>query len=79
MTEIYSAGEDKIPGIEASRLADAIRSHGHRQMHFVSNLDDVLDRLVAEARPGDLVITLGAGTISSLSARVVERLREGRG
>ena len=79
MTEIYSAGEDKIPGIEASRLADAIRAHGHRQMHFVSNLDDVVDRLLAEARSGDLLITLGAGSISSLAARVVESLREKRG
>ena len=79
MTEIYSAGEDKIPGIEASRLADAIRAHGHRQMHFVSNLDDVVERLLAEARSGDLLITLGAGSISSLAARVVESLREKRG
>jgi UDP-N-acetylmuramate--alanine ligase len=78
VTEIYAAGEDKIPGVEAAELASAIRAHGHREVHFVPDLDDVLERLEALARPGDLVLTLGAGSISSLSDRLVARLREGR-
>ena len=41
-----------------------------------TDLDAVLDRLAAEAKPGDLVMTLGAGSISTLGARLVQRLRE---
>jgi UDP-N-acetylmuramate--alanine ligase len=74
--EIYAAGEGKLPHVEASRLVEAIAAHGHRNVTFVANLDDVLDRLVERARPGDLVLTLGAGSIASLGARLVERLEE---
>jgi UDP-N-acetylmuramate--alanine ligase len=78
LTEIYAAGESKIPGVEAAGLAEALRAHGHREVHFVADLDDVLERLAELAQPGDLVVTLGAGSISSLGARLVERLREVR-
>src|SRR5262245_53348879 len=62
LTEIYAAGEDKLPGIEASRLAEAIRAHGHRAVHFERDLDSALERLLELVRPGDLVVTLGAGS-----------------
>jgi len=78
VTEVYAAGEDKIPGVEAAPLVEAIRAHGHRDARFVADLDGVLDALVDEARPGDLVLTLGAGSISTLGARMLERL-EGAG
>lgn len=76
LTEIYAAGEDKIPGVDAGDLAQAIRAHGHRSVHYVADLDEVLARLDATARLGDLVLTLGAGSISSLSDRLLVRLRE---
>jgi UDP-N-acetylmuramate--alanine ligase len=77
LTEIYAASESKIPGIDSATLAQAVRSHGHREVMHVSDLDAVLDTLVDITREGDLVITLGAGNISSLAARLVERLQEG--
>jgi UDP-N-acetylmuramate--alanine ligase len=78
ISEIYAAGEDKIPGVEAAPLVEAIRAHGHRDARFVADLDDVLEALADEARPGDLVLTLGAGSISTLGARMLERLEETR-
>jgi UDP-N-acetylmuramate--alanine ligase len=78
MTEIYAAGEAKVPGVEAATLVEEIRAHGHRDVQFVPDLDAVLERLVAEVLPGDLVVTLGAGSIATLGARLVERLRETR-
>ncbi len=76
LTEIYAASEDKLPGVEAALLAEAIRAHGHRAVFFEPDLDAALARLVREARAGDLVVTLGAGSIASLGARLVARLAE---
>jgi UDP-N-acetylmuramate-alanine ligase len=76
LTEIYAASEDKLPGVESSLLADAIRDHGHRAVFFERDLDAALARLVREVRAGDLVVTLGAGSISTLGARLVEKLEE---
>jgi UDP-N-acetylmuramate--alanine ligase len=78
LTEIYAAGEDKLPGVEAALLAEAIRDHGHRAVFFERDLDAALARLAREVRAGDLVVTLGAGSIASLGARLVARLAETR-
>ena len=74
LTEIYAASEDKIPGVDSAGLAEAIRSHGHRNASHVADLDAVLEHLTEVTRPGDLVITLGAGNISTLAPRLLERL-----
>jgi UDP-N-acetylmuramate--alanine ligase len=74
LTDIYSAGEAKIPGVEAALLAEAIRAHGHRDVRFAANLDEVTAELAAIARAGDLVVTLGAGSISQVGARLLARL-----
>jgi UDP-N-acetylmuramate--alanine ligase len=74
LSEIYSAGEDKLPGVESSELANAIRAHGHRDVRFASDLEAVLAELEREAKRGDLVLTLGAGSISTLARRLVSAL-----
>jgi UDP-N-acetylmuramate--alanine ligase len=77
VTGIYAAGEDKLPGVEAAPLVEAIRAHGHRNAHFVADLDEAVERLVQSLESGDLVVTLGAGNVSTLGERILERL-EGR-
>jgi UDP-N-acetylmuramate--alanine ligase len=79
VTDIYAAGEAKIPGVEAATLVEELRAHGHGGVHFVSDLDEVVARLAAEVRPGDLVLTLGAGSISTLGDRILAVLREDTG
>jgi UDP-N-acetylmuramate--alanine ligase len=76
LTEIYAAGEDKIPGIDAQRLAEAIRAHGQRDVRFLADLDAIPGALVPELREGDLVITLGAGNVSSLGPKLLALLEE---
>jgi UDP-N-acetylmuramate--alanine ligase len=76
MTEIYPASEEKIPGVDVPPLVEAIRAHGHRDAHFVADLDEVVAQLVRIAEPGDLVITLGAGSIATLGARILEQLEQ---
>ena len=75
VTEIYSAGESKLPEVEALRLVEAIRAHGHRDVRFVANLEEISQSLPEALRPGDLVITLGAGSIAALGQRLLEALR----
>jgi UDP-N-acetylmuramate--alanine ligase len=77
VTEIYPAGEDKIVGVEADALVETIRAHGHRDVRLVAELDTVLEELPGQLGEGDLVITLGAGSVSSLAPKLLEALREG--
>ena len=78
VTEVFAAGEDKIPGFEAAPLVEAMRAHGHREARFVADLDTLVAELAAEARSGDMLLTLGAGSIATVGARVVTALAEGR-
>jgi UDP-N-acetylmuramate--alanine ligase len=77
VTEIYAAGEPKLPGIETTQLVDAIRAHGHRDVHFVRDLDELPQRVASITRPGDLVVTLGAGNISAAGQRILAALESG--
>lgn len=72
LTEIYAASEEKIPGISASLLFEGIRAHGHREVHFVSEMEEIPALLEGLLKPGDLVMTMGAGDIW----RVGEALRQ---
>jgi UDP-N-acetylmuramate--alanine ligase len=76
VTEVYAAGEDKIPGAEGATLAEAIRSHGHRRVEFVADLERIAELLPAELRPDDLVLTLGAGDVRRVGPQLLERLAE---
>lgn len=76
IAEVYSAGEDPIPGASRDDLVAGLIAHGHRHARAVINEED-LARLVREqARPGDMVVCLGAGTISTWANNLPERLTE---
>jgi UDP-N-acetylmuramate--alanine ligase len=63
--DVYSAGEKKIPGASRDDLITGLVSHGHRHAVAVSNLQDLTQLIAKNAKSGDIVICLGAGTISS--------------
>jgi UDP-N-acetylmuramate--alanine ligase len=74
LTDIYAAGEDPIPGVTVEALADAVRRSAAVPLDVVARLDDVVPAVVRVAKPGDIVITLGAGSIGSVPDRLVEAL-----
>jgi UDP-N-acetylmuramate--alanine ligase len=74
LTDIYAASEDPIPGVSLEVLAEAVRAGSGRPVHVARTLDDVVRTVVSVARPGDAVITLGAGSIGSLPPRLVAAL-----
>ncbi len=74
ISEVFSAGEDVIEGATHKDLVAGMIRHGHRHARVVESEDD-LERLVREqAKPGDMVVCLGAGTISTWANRLPERL-----
>jgi len=78
LSDIYAAGEEPIADVTVERLAEAIRTGSGRPVHLARTLDDVLSTLLRIARPGDVVVTLGAGSIGTLPQRLVRAL-EARG
>ncbi len=73
--DIYSpAGEQKIEGVTAERLADAIRAQSNPHVRFLRTKDEVFDYLRDSVRPGDLVLTMGAGDIWQVACRLGEEL-----
>jgi UDP-N-acetylmuramate--alanine ligase len=75
LTDIYSAGEDPIPGATLDALVTAVRRHVTGPVDIARRLDEVIPIVKRIARPGDVVITLGAGSIGTLPDRLVEALR----
>src|SRR5437660_1012439 len=73
--DIYAAGEAPIPGVHARDLAAGIRAHGHREVLYMDgDRPGILNYLCESTRPGDLVLTLGAGDVGQLGAALLARL-----
>ena len=75
LTDIYAAGETPIPGVTLDALASVIRASARGGVRVVPALDQIPAAVVDFARPGDLVITLGAGSIGTAGERILEALR----
>jgi UDP-N-acetylmuramate--alanine ligase len=75
LTDIYAAGEPPIPGATLDALAAAVRGHV-RDLQVVPALGDVPAQVSAIARDGDLVLTLGAGSIGTAGDRILAALKE---
>jgi UDP-N-acetylmuramate--alanine ligase len=75
LTDVYAAGEAPIPGATAEAVEAAARTSG-RPVTLVKALDDIPAAVARIARPNDLVITLGAGSIGTIPDRILDALRE---
>jgi UDP-N-acetylmuramate--alanine ligase len=70
LTEIYAAGEQPIEGVTGEKLAEAIRSAGHKNVVFTSTMQAGMEYMLRQARPGDAVMAIGAGSVG----RVLDQL-----
>ena len=75
LTEVYAASESPISGATASAVAEAIRRVSATPVRVVTSLSEIPGIVAAEARPGDVVVTLGAGSIGTVPQRIVDALR----
>ena len=74
--EVYAAGEQAIVAADSRTLARAVRVAGKVEPVFVEDIADMPQAIIDAARPGDVVMTMGAGSVGGVAARVVE-LRAG--
>jgi UDP-N-acetylmuramate--alanine ligase len=75
LTDIYPAGEEPIDGVTLDALASAVRKSVSVPVDVARRLDDVVATVARIAKEGDVVITLGAGSIGTLPERLIEALR----
>lgn len=79
ITEIYPASEEPIPGVTGKLLAEKIREHGHHEAGFEQDVTRMPERALLEIKPGDVVLTLGAGNIWRVGETLLERLKNEHG
>ena len=76
LLDIYAASEPRIEGVSTEALIEKIRSYGHRSAHYARSMDEGIQAIAANAEPGDLIITLGAGSVSQAAEKILDTLRE---
>jgi UDP-N-acetylmuramate--alanine ligase len=75
ISEIYAASEDPIEGVSGETLTEAIQRYGHKDVHYVGGLEDAAQTIREHIQPGDMIITLGAGTVNRVGDQIVELLK----
>jgi UDP-N-acetylmuramate--alanine ligase len=73
--DIYAASEQPITGITGEALAKAIREKGGREAEYAGSFADAAGSAAANAKEGDMILTLGAGSVSQLGPMIVEQLK----
>jgi len=77
LVDIYPAGEEAVAGITSQALAEAIARRGHRQVLYVGDLKAAAERLAREVKEGDVVLTLGAGSVWTAGDELLKRRQAG--
>ena len=75
VVDIYSAGEDALPGVCSPRLVEKIARSGHPHVNYSPSMSDAVERAAAALRPGEALITFGAGNVWIAGEELLERLR----
>ncbi|MGB5600294.1 MAG: cyanophycin synthetase [Thiothrix litoralis] len=79
LMDVYAASEDPIAGADGRSLARAIRNRGQVDPVFVASEEDVEEMLLSQLQEGDILLTLGAGSVGAIAASLSERLSAQRG
>lgn len=74
ITPLYGAGEEPIPGVDSRILYQGIKNHGHRAVTYCDSTEDTISELLDQIRPGDIVLTLGAGDIHLVGTDLLKRI-----
>ena len=76
--DLYAASEDPIEGITAEVLTENIKKYGHKNAMYIGSVDTATEAVMPHLLENDLVITLGAGTVTRLSDEILAKLEESK-
>ena len=76
LTHIYSAGEDPIPGVSGKNLAESIKATTGKDVTYIDSFARLEEYLFKNCKPGDLVITMGAGDVFRIGEELVKEFRQ---
>jgi len=71
LLDIYAASENPIPEITSESLANSIREAGHKNVYYYRSMQEAIEFLLREAKPGDAIMTIGAGNVSRASGELM--------
>jgi len=74
LTDIYPAGEEPIEGVTAEALARSVRQHGQKDVTHIADREELVGHLQAILKPGDILLTLGAGNIWQTGELLLQRM-----
>ena len=74
VSDIYAANEQPIEGVTAEILTENIKKYGHKNVNYIGELENAAEKIIPFLQENDLVITLGAGTITRLSDEILNQL-----
>jgi len=74
--DIYAASEQPIPGITAEVLTENIKKYGHKNATYIGDIDTAAELVAKDLQRDDLVITLGAGSVTRLSEEILQHIDE---
>jgi UDP-N-acetylmuramate--alanine ligase len=72
--DIYAAAEKPIEGVTAEALVDRMRQFGHRGAEYAGSSGAGVEMITQGVEPGDMILTLGAGSVSQLGEKILEKL-----
>ena len=76
VADIYTAGEEPIEGIDKEHLVEGIKSHGHKSVVALASENDLPELIKENSKSGDIVVCLGAGSITYWAAKLPEQLEK---
>lgn len=75
LMDIYAASEPPIAGVTSEALASRLQDFGHRGAQYCGSMEAAMEAAVAAARPGDVIVTLGAGSVWQAGDKILARLQ----
>jgi UDP-N-acetylmuramate--alanine ligase len=75
LLDIYAASEPPVEGVTSQVLLEKLRAHGQREVDYAPSLEAGARQVAARAQAGDMILTLGAGSVSSAADNILEELR----
>ena len=74
ITPVFAAGEAPIEGVDHAALVQSMKGHGHKQAQTLEDLETLPDLIRDLAEPGDMIVCMGAGSISGHANTLIEKL-----